>query len=145
LGYVQEVGKPVPTDEKIFLGGLGSLRGYMARTVSPTKMVLEKDINGNISNPIIYLGGNKEAFGNVELTFPILTEAGIKGVVFFDTGNAYGENQNMFSSFLMSYGGGIRWASPIGPLRLEYGVPLNPRKDIDRRSGRLEFSIGSLF
>ena len=46
---------------------------------------------------------------------------------------------------LMSYGMGIRWASPMGPLRLEYGIPLNPREVIDSKSGRLEFSIGSMF
>jgi outer membrane protein insertion porin family len=45
----------------------------------------------------------------------------------------------------MSYGAGIRWQSPIGPLRLEYGFPLNPRSDIDSKSGRFEFSIGSMF
>jgi len=51
----------------------------------------------------------------------------------------------MLSSVLMSYGAGIRWASPIGPLRLEYGIPLNPRAGEDSNSGRFEFSIGSLF
>ncbi len=51
----------------------------------------------------------------------------------------------MFSSLLMSYGAGIRWASPLGPLRVVYGVPLNPRPGLDSPGGRLEFSIGSLF
>jgi outer membrane protein insertion porin family len=93
----------------------------------------------------VYLGGNKEFFGNTEFTFPLLSDVGVKGVLFFDYGNAYGESQKMFSSVLMSYGGGIRWASPIGPLRLEYGFPLNPRSGLDSPSGRFEFSIGSLF
>ena len=139
LGYIQNVGKPVPIDEKFYLGGIFSLRGYKARTVSPISTSL-------IDGSKIYNGGNKEAFGNMELTFPLLPEAGIKGVAFFDYGNAYGENSKMFSSVLMSYGGGIRWASPIGPLRLEYGIPLNPRGGgEDSSSGRFEFSIGSLF
>jgi outer membrane protein insertion porin family len=94
---------------------------------------------------MVYLGGNKEVITNAEFTFPILGEYGIKGVAFFDAGNAYGEKEAMFSSFLMSYGAGIRWASPMGPLRLEYGIPLNPRAAIDSKSGRFEFSIGSLF
>jgi outer membrane protein insertion porin family len=145
LGYIQDVGKPVPIDEKFYLGGIFSLRGYKARTVSPVKTQLTKDIYGNSSNDTIYLGGNKEVFGNTELTFPLLSEVGVKGVVFFDYGNAYGENQKMFSTVLMSYGGGVRWASPIGPLRLEYGIPLNPRTGLDSSSGRFEFSIGSLF
>jgi outer membrane protein insertion porin family len=145
LGYIQDVGKPVPIDEKFYLGGIFSLRGYKARTVSPVKTQLSKDINGNSALDQIYLGGNKEVFGNIELTFPILQEVGIKGVAFFDYGNAYGDDQKMFSSMLMSYGGGLRWASPIGPLRLEYGIPLNPRQGLDSSSGRFEFSIGSLF
>ncbi|MBK5274992.1 MAG: outer membrane protein assembly factor BamA [Desulfuromonadales bacterium] len=145
LGYVQDVGKPVPIDEKFYLGGIFSLRGFKARTVSPIKTELNKDINGSGSIGQIYLGGNKEAFGNIELTFPILQEVGIKGVAFFDYGNAYGYGQNLFSSVLMSYGAGFRWASPIGPLRLEYGIPLNPRSGQDSKTGRFEFSIGSMF
>jgi outer membrane protein insertion porin family len=145
LGYIQDVGKPIPIDEKFYLGGIFSLRGYKARTVSPVKPQRIPDVNGNTSIEQIYLGGNKEAFGNFELTFPLLQEVGIKGVAFFDYGNAYGYNQNLFSSVLMSYGAGVRWASPIGPLRLEYGIPLNPRSGLDSKTGRFEFSIGSLF
>jgi outer membrane protein insertion porin family len=145
LGYIQDVGKLVPIDEKFYLGGIFSLRGFKARTVSPVKTQISGDNIGNSSSETIYLGGNKEFFGNTELTFPLLSEAGVKGVVFFDYGNAYGEDQKMFSSVLMSYGAGIRWASPIGPLRLEYGFPLNPRSGLDSKTGRFEFSIGSLF
>jgi outer membrane protein insertion porin family len=92
-----------------------------------------------------FVGGDKEAILNVEYTIPLLKDAGLKGVVFFDAGNVYGENQDIFSSFQMSYGAGIRWVSPMGPLRLEYGIPLNPRDGIDKSSGRFEFSIGSFF
>jgi outer membrane protein insertion porin family len=45
----------------------------------------------------------------------------------------------------MSYGAGIRWASPIGPLRLEYGIPVNPRANIDNGKGQFVFSIGTMF
>ena len=145
LGYIQDVGKTVPIDEKFYLGGIFSLRGYKSRTVSPVRSQTSKDMYGTITTEQIYLGGDKECFGNAEVTFPLLQEAGIKGVMFFDYGNAYGEKDKMFSSILMSYGGGIRWSSPIGPLRLEYGVPLTPRSGLDSSSGRLEFSIGSLF
>jgi len=145
MGYIQDVGKPAPIDEKFYLGGIFSLRGYKARTVSPVKTQLSKSIIGDSSLDQIYLGGNKEVFGNMEMTFPIMQEVGIKGVVFFDYGNAYGENERMFSKVQMSYGAGLRWASPIGPLRLEYGIPLNPRSGLDNSSGRFEFSIGSLF
>jgi outer membrane protein insertion porin family len=141
FGYIQEVGQPVPIDEKFYLGGIYSLRGYSARTVSPTSPQRVVDVVGNQSIQNIYLGGSKEAFGNVELTFPLLTDVGLKGVAFFDYGNSF----DTFDTVLMSYGLGIRWASPIGPLRLEYGIPVNPRTNIDSKSGRLEFSIGAMF
>ena len=116
IGAVQKVGAPIPMDEKFYLGGIGTLRGYSARTVSP------KDQYGN------YVGGEKEIFGNVEVKFPLLPEFGIKGVGFFDYGNAWSGGFKP-PSILMSYGGGIRWASPMGPLRLEYGIPINPRPE----------------
>jgi len=145
LGYIQEVGPPVPIDEKFYLGGIYSLRGYRTRTVSPTNIQLVKDINGNQGNEQIYLGGDKEVIGNVEMTFPLLSEVGLKGVMFFDYGNSFNDEATVFDTMLTSYGFGVRWASPIGPLRLEYGIPINPRKDIDSTSGRLEFSIGTMF
>lgn len=144
LGYIQEVGQPVPIDENFYLGGIYSLRGYKARTVSPIKKQLSSDRFANQSYDLVYLGGNTEAFGNAELTFPLIPDVGVKAVAFFDYGNAFNEKDKMFNTMLMSYGGGIRWSSPIGPLRLEYGIPINPR-DIDSRTGRFEFSIGSMF
>jgi len=138
LGYMHTVGgSPIPIDEKFYLGGMYSLRGYPTRTVCP---VGRQTVDGRL-----YLGGTKENFGNTELTFPLLQEAGVKGVVFFDYGNAYSENQNYFSSLQMSYGAGIRWASPMGPLRLEYGIPVNPRAGIDSKTGKFEFSMGTMF
>jgi outer membrane protein insertion porin family len=144
LGYIAEVGQPIPIDEKFYLGGIGSLRGYQSRTVSPTSNMFAKDINGNHTNERIYLGGEKEFLGNAELTFPLIAEAGLKGVLFYDYGNSFTTTSQAFP-LLTSYGVGIRWASPMGPLRLEYGIPLSPRKEIDSPSGRLEFSIGSMF
>jgi outer membrane protein insertion porin family len=146
LGYIGEVGhQPVPIDEKFYLGGIYSLRGYKTRTVSPIKVQNIGDPNGNQINEQIYVGGNKEITGNVELTFPLLSEVGLKAVVFFDYGNSFNDRTTVFDTMLMSYGWGIRWASPIGPLRLEYGIPINPRSVVDSTSGRLEFSIGSMF
>jgi outer membrane protein insertion porin family len=142
LGYVREVGQPVPIDEKFYLGGIYSLRGYRTRTVSP-HIPEEAPVGGLVT----YIGGNKEITGNVEITFPLLTEVGLKGVLFYDYGNSFNESFNDRANikFLTSYGWGIRWASPIGPLRLEYGIPLNPRTNLDSKSGRLEFSIGTMF
>lgn len=132
MGYIMRNGKDIPIDEKFYLGGINTLRGYETRTVSPYE-------NG------VYTGGIKEAVFNLDYVFPIIKEAGLKGVVFFDAGNSYDAGQQYFSKMLMSYGAGLRWYSPMGPLRLEYGFPVNPREGIDKKGGRFEFSIGGFF
>jgi outer membrane protein insertion porin family len=151
LGYIDGLNnEQIPIDEKFYLGGIGSLRGFSPRTVCPTTSnVLTSFADGNgagVANKnFVYLGGAVEALVNLEYTVPLLKDAGLKGVVFFDAGNAQDTIGATFSKFLASYGAGIRWFSPIGPLRLEYGIPVNPRPGIDKSSGRLEFSIGSIF
>ena len=148
LGYIQKIGKDIPIDEKFYLGGISSLRGYTGRTVCPvlSNNVTTTDINGIGTTTLnhVYLGGDTEAVVNLEYTFPLLKSAGLKGVAFYDIGNA-SNGIDTFTNLLSSYGAGIRWFSPIGPLRLEYGIPLNPRAGIDKASGRIEFSIGSIF
>jgi outer membrane protein insertion porin family len=132
LGFMMRDGKDIPIDEKFYLGGINTIRGYSSRTVSPV-------VNG------VYVGGVKEAIVNVDYVFPIVRDFGLKGVAFFDAGNSYAPGQQIFSKLLMSYGAGLRWYSPMGPLRLEYGFPVNPREGIDNKSGRFEFSIGGFF
>ena len=132
LGFMMRDGKDIPIDEKFYLGGINTIRGYSSRTVSPI-------VNG------VYVGGVKEAVVNVDYVFPIVKDFGLKGVAFFDAGNSYAAGQQIFSKMLMSYGAGVRWYSPMGPLRLEYGIPVNPREGIDKKSGRFEFSIGGFF
>ena len=150
LGYVQGFGgKEIPIDERFYLGGISSLRGFSSRTVSPykTSEVPQKDDTGGttgMTESRVYLGGEMEAVANVEYTFPLLKEAGLKAVLFFDAGNSANSLNDTFGNNLTSYGAGIRWFSPIGPLRLEYGIPINPRQGIDS-GGKLEFSIGSIF
>jgi outer membrane protein insertion porin family len=148
LGYMQTIGKDIPQQDKFYVGGINTVRGYSSRTISPTAPLVY--LGGTTTGSIDYLGGNKEGVFNLEVTFPILKEAGLKGVVFSDAGYAWGKardgyDQPFFSRFQTSYGAGVRWNSPMGPLRLEYGIPLNPRTGIDNSSGRLEFSMGSFF
>jgi outer membrane protein insertion porin family len=149
LGYIRGLGKEVPIDEKFYLGGINTIRGYGGRTVSPfvSSIAPIQDVNGVVNlTPIrAFIGGNAEAFFNMEYQFPLLKEAGLKGLLFADAGNSYDGADKLFSRVLTSYGFGFRWFSPIGPLRLEYGIPVNPRAGIDSKSGRLEFSIGSFF
>jgi len=150
LGYMMRIGKEIPIDEKFYLGGISTLRGYSSRTVSPTSTsyLTSVDPVTGLATTIpstVFLGGIKEAVFNAEYVFPIIKDAGLKGVAFFDAGNSYGPGEQYFSKVLMSYGLGLRWYSPMGPLRLEYGIPVNPREGIDSKSGKFEFSIGGFF
>jgi len=78
---------------------------------------------------------------NFELIFPIIKSAGMKGVVFYDTGNTW-DGRYYLNDLRQTVGAGIRWYSPIGPLRLEYGYVLDRRENDS--SGRWEFSIGMM-
>lgn len=124
-------GKKVPIYERFFLGGMYTLRGFESRSIAP-----KDPLTGDV------LGGNRELFGNIEYIFPLIKEAGVRGVLFFDAGNAY--NSNILPPELRySVGAGIRWYSPMGPLRLEWGKNLNPKAD--EKSSKWEFSIGTIF
>ncbi len=152
LGYMQSLGKEIYQQDRFFVGGINTVRGYDTRSVSPTTPLGQIDpITGVYSQTgTNYLGGVKEGVFNLETVFPIVKDAGLKGVLFYDAGYAWGQtpdgqDQQFFSRFLTSYGGGVRWLSPMGPLRLEYGIPVNPRNGIDKASGKLEFSMGGFF
>ena len=145
LGYVQEIGnEPIPIDERYYLGGLNSLRGFNPRQVGPRIRTVTTDGSGNpLASGFEHIGGTKIGYGNLELTFPLVEESGFKGVVFYDVGNAWGEDQDYFSDIRHSAGFGLRWMSPLGPLRLEWGKNLDPREG--EPPSDLQFSIGTMF
>ena len=89
-----------------------------------------------------FYGGDQQAMFQTELQFPLVKEAGIMGVVFYDIGMAdeVMKNENFFADM----GFGIRWFSPIGPLRFEWGFPLDRDPDYNENSV-FEFSIGTPF
>jgi outer membrane protein insertion porin family len=137
LGYVHSLeDEDVPLDEMFYLGGIYSIRGFDSREVGP------RDFNGD------YIGGDTEAFANLEYIFPIQKDIGFKGVLFFDVGNAwgddfFGEDDEPFGSWRYSAGGGIRWMSPLGPMRFEYGYNLDARPH--ESDTKFDFTIGRFF
>lgn len=150
LGYIMKVGgEEIPVDERFYLGGLHSVRGFKARELGPrvrnVSTVYDPTTGGSteFASDYEYIGGNKAAYFNFEYQFPLVKEAGIKGLFFYDAGNAWEEGREFFADMRHSAGAGIRWFSPLGPLRLEWGYNLDPR-DGERRSD-LEFSIGTMF
>jgi len=136
---VSTEGGAVPLYERFFLGGPYTIRGFKARTISP------KDPNtGEL------IGGNKELVVNVEYLIPIFGELGFKGVLFFDMGNSWGQDEWPWDmeewdgpAIRYSAGTGIRWYSPMGPLRFEWGWNLDPQPGEDRMV--FEFTIGTAF
>ena len=131
-GYVVSTNDDeVPITEKFFLGGIRTLRGFKSREVGPT------DGNGN------YIGGEKMGYFNFEYLFPIYKDLGLKGVLFYDTGNAWTNDEGYFTDMRNSVGAEIRWQSPLGPLRFAWGHNLSPR-DSEKQSV-FEFTIGKAF
>jgi outer membrane protein insertion porin family len=125
-------GHEVPIYEKFFLGGITSLRGFPYREVGP------KDENGDPK------GGTQQLYFNAELILPLVPEQGFNLVVFYDTGNAWDEGDAVSLTDLReSAGVGVRWMSPIGPFRLEWGYILD-RQDGEPRSD-WSFIIGNFF
>ncbi|MFW6388453.1 MAG: outer membrane protein assembly factor BamA [Desulfohalobiaceae bacterium] len=131
LGYLFEnKDDRVPDHERFYLGGIRSVRGYEYQDISSF------DEQGR------EIGGYKSFFNNLELVFPLAEDMGLLGVLFFDAGNVWGKDTSPEFDFYKSVGAGIRWNSPMGPLRLEYGYPLD---DLKGNDGRFEFTVGQFF
>lgn len=91
----------------------------------------------------VVVGGAQQALAMVELEFPLVKEAGIRGVAFYDVGMA--EDDIVDSFFREDMGFGIRWFSPIGPLRFEWGFPLDRRAELLEEPSEFHFAIGAPF
>ncbi|MFH1878614.1 MAG: outer membrane protein assembly factor BamA [Candidatus Omnitrophota bacterium] len=128
----------VPIYERFFAGGASTIRGYKQRGVGP------RDRGTNAA-----LGGGSMLIGNAEVTFPIFKKL-IKGAVFYDVGNVW--EKSSFSTggtkddtgFKSGTGVGVRVKTPIGPVKLDYGFPLNNNYD-DKREGQFYFSVSHGF
>ncbi len=132
-GYVHKLPNwDLPDYEKFYLGGINTLRGFDRDDLAP-----KED-----GSPV---GGEKFVQGNFEIKFPLVEEAGVYGILFFDTGAVYSEDESWdFNKLRESAGPEIRWLSPIGPIRLAYGFVLDPKSG-DSSSGGFEFSMASAF
>ena len=127
----------VPFFERYFLGGPNSLRGYKYRYVSPRQV---PNIPGN--EPI---GGDTYWFGSAEYSIPIFEQehgVGVRIAFFYDIGSVGGSpfNSNL-TGYSDNYGVGIRLNLPIGPLRLDYGIPMH-HDQYSSGSGKFQFTVG---
>lgn len=145
--------REVPFSELYLLGGPYSLRGFRSYRVGKMKYSQKVFDQVKIDNPGIsddearkramrFFGGTQQAMLQTEIQFPLVKEAGIMGAVFFDTGAA--DDMLTSSNLYADVGFGVRWYSPIGVLRFEWGFPLN-RDSYYQDATVFEFSIGPSF
>jgi outer membrane protein insertion porin family len=131
VGYGDTFNNEVfPLFRRFFPGGINSVRGFRNRSMGP------KDEQGN------EFGGSSQFINNLEMIFPLINSAGLKGVVFYDIGNAFDDGQGIeFSELREAYGAGVRWSSPLGPIRLEFGFPVDRQRG--ERAFQTQFSFGA--
>ncbi|WP_415067144.1 outer membrane protein assembly factor BamA [Polynucleobacter necessarius] len=138
VGYGQAYGNnPSPITKNYYVGGIGSVRGYSPGSLGP------QYYNTTI-NEYQPTGGQSKIVGNVEYTFPVPGSGADKTLrlfTFVDGGNAFGQNINLVLRY--SYGLGLSWISPLGPLKFSYGIPYKsqPTDNIQR----LQFQVGTAF
>ncbi|TMQ03895.1 MAG: outer membrane protein assembly factor BamA, partial [Deltaproteobacteria bacterium] len=155
----------VPISERYLVGGIFDIRGYAPRSLGP---LLLTQPPGDVGQTLgqLPLGGNLQVIWNTEVEFPLFKKIGISGVVFYDMGNAYNLEdrycsglqrknsvvsikfdpcfrplESLTSGLRKSVGFGFRWFSPIGPLRFEWGIPLDAQPNEDPLV--FEFTIGN--
>jgi len=124
----------VPIFERFYAGGARTIRGYDERKVGPLDSVT--------NDPI---GGESLLVGNIEYTFPLVDF--LKWAVFYDIGNVWSKVSDFGKGgFKSGTGLGLRVRSPIGPINLDYGFPLNKAPGEEKKSGgKFYFSISRGF
>ena len=138
VGYSQAYGdNPFPITKNYYVGGIGSVRGYSPGSLGPTYY----NTNTGTNQPT---GGQSKIVTNIEYTVPVPgsgVDKTLRTFAFVDGGNVYGQNINLVLRY--SYGLGISWISPLGPLKFSYGIPIKslPTDNIQR----LQFQVGTAF
>ena len=137
LGWGQGLSnRPYPLFKNYFVGGLGSVRGFQQSTLGPSD-----------TTNSLYLGGPKKIVMNAEMLAPFPgagNDRTLRLFAFTDVGRAFGEHEKIsLSELRSSYGVGLSWISPMGPLRFSYAIPM--RRQVTDKIQRLQFQIGTSF
>lgn len=123
----------LPSYKKFRIGGVNTVRGFDFATISPRDPVT-----------LDLVGGTKMMYYNFEYRIPVLKDQGVEGLVFFDAGNVFREEENWtFSGIRKAVGGGFRWYSPAGPVVIVWGYNLDPL-EFERQSV-VDFTMGGSF
>ncbi|MEA9598303.1 outer membrane protein assembly factor BamA [Polynucleobacter sp. AP-Sanab-80-C2] len=138
VGYGDAYGSnPFPITKNYYVGGIGSVRGYSPGSLGPQYY----NSTYGIYQPT---GGQSKIVSNVEYTVPVPgsgVDKTLRVFTFVDGGNAFGQNINLALKY--SYGLGLSWISPLGPLKFSYGIPYKalPTDNVQR----LQFQVGTAF
>ncbi|WP_096014346.1 outer membrane protein assembly factor BamA [Campylobacter lanienae] len=145
FGYIfNDDSEKLPINEKLFLGGINSVRGYESRSITPKKNICNPKTNngGIIPGCKMVETGGKISFNNsFELSFPIINRLKMRGVLFYDYGMIGNSDINDIKR--SSAGIGIEWITPIGPVQLFYAKALDYKEGDETSS--FEFTIGRRF
>ena len=137
IGYGEAYGnKPYPITKNYFVGGIGSVRGYAPGSLGP-------QYYNTTTGTWLPTGGQSKIVTNVEYTFPV-PGSGVDKTLrlfgFVDGGNTF---QAINLNLRYSYGVGLSWISPLGPLKFSYGIPINTQANDNIQ--RLQFQVGTAF
>ncbi len=114
------------------LGGAENMRGYDNLSLGPKYGILQAP---NSEAKVINKGGNRKLLFQAEYFMPIIKEANIKGLLFYDMGRVYDETEEMkLTGFSRDVGFGFRWITPVAPFRFEWAYPIE-----NGRPGDLKF------
>ena len=137
LGYARPFGdRPFPPFKNFYAGGIGSVRGFRASTLGPGRDPVDN----------VALGGQTKIVGSAEFILPLPgsgNDRSFRWFVFLDGGNVFPEGSIDTSDFRFSAGLGLNWFSPIGPMKISFGLPLD-REEGDELQ-RVQFQIGTGF
>lgn len=139
--------REIPRTDKFQLGGARNMRGYAVESIGPHENLIDTDTK---ELRAFNIGGNVSFLTQLELEHPLIEDAGLKWVLFYDAGNVYLDDLESDNLALrQDYGFGFRWFSPIGVLRFEFAFAIDPRDSTDEKNGdasnEFHFDIGNLF
>ena len=132
LGFaVPFAGSFVPTSERFFTGGGNSLRGFPINGAGPQRTVpacSNPAVPSTCVNLQVPVGGDQLFIFNSEFRFPLGIKEGLGAAVFYDGGNVYGPIgvSHFVRDYTNTVGVGLRYATPVGPVRFDIGRNLNP-------------------
>lgn len=134
-------GQDYPIFKNFYVGGLGSVRGYQQSTLGYSQQA-----SATNTNPV-YTGGAKKVVFNAEMIGPFPgagNDKTLRMFAFMDAGYAYREQDPIrLNELRSSYGVGLSWISPMGPLRFSYALPINQQPG--DKIQKLQFQIGTSF